>query len=108
MSKPRMSNRDRPARIAGPDARWWSWRPDLSGRALARLALTGSYAALTVAIMATLANWSASGFLDRGGLDRLVQMKNTPPRPAADGQARRSGFDKGRLTSVIAATETSR
>lgn len=60
---------------------WRAWfdplRPDLSRRGIARLAARVTAAGLTITVMTALADWSARGFLDRGGLDRLVSMK--PP-----------------------------
>ncbi len=102
MPEPRKRDPERKAPTTG------SWRaatrPDLSGPGLGRLAVRMALAGLTVSILAVFANWSASGFLDRGGLDRLLQMKNSPRQPE-DATAPRGRLDKGRLKSVLAATE---
>ena len=71
---------------------------------MARLGVRSVIAVLSVAIMAALATWSASGFLDRGGLDRLVQMKNTPERDSPEVQKRRAQLDRGRLNSLVTAS----
>jgi hypothetical protein len=93
-----------------PSARrydWRSWlepiRPDLSGRGIARLTGRLTILGLTIAVMAALADWSARGYLDRGGLDRLVSMK--PPSPAESRTALKPerNLDKGRLKAILAA-----
>ncbi len=86
---------------------WRGWveplRPDLSGRGAARLAGRVTIAALVITIMTALADWSARGFLDRGGLDRLVSMK--PPAKTETRTALKPdrNLDKGRLKAILAA-----
>lgn len=76
-------------------------RPDLTPPGLGRLAIRGLIAGAVVAALAAFAHWSATGFLEPGGLDRLVAMKNTPEEAKA-AEAKRGGLDRGRLKSVIA------
>ena len=86
---------------------WLAWleplRPDLSGRGVARLAGRMTIAALVITNMTALAEWSARGFLDRGGLDRLVSMK--PPAQAETRTALKPdrALDRGRLKAILAA-----
>jgi hypothetical protein len=99
--------RDTTPSSSAPRFDWRSWvepiRPDLSGRGIARLTGRLTIIGLTIAIMAALADWSARGFLDRGGLDRLVSMK--PPSPAESRAALKPerNLDKGRLKAILAA-----
>ncbi len=60
-------------------------------------------AALFVTILTALADWSARGFLDRGGLDRLVSMK--PPLQPETRTALKPdrSLDRGRLKAILAA-----
>jgi hypothetical protein len=92
---------------AGSTSDWREWleplRPDLTGRGITRLAGRVTIAALVITIMAALADWSARGFLDRGGLDRLVSMK-----PVAQAETRTAlkpdrALDRGRLKAILAA-----
>ena len=98
------SRREPPARQT-PEWRTWiePLKPDLSGRGGMRLAGRVTIAAVVIAIMTALADWSARGFLDRGGLDRLVSMK-----PAAQVETRTAlkpdrVLDRGRLKAILAA-----
>ncbi|NNM72759.1 hypothetical protein [Enterovirga aerilata] len=90
-----------------PGTGWRSWieplRPDLSRRGIARLAGRATIAGLVIAIMAALADWSARGFLDRGGLDRLVSMK-PPVQPEGRIALKPDrALDRGRLKAILAA-----
>ena len=86
---------------------WRGWiepiRPDLSGAGVARLAGRFTIAALSITILTALADWSARGFLDRGGLDRLVSMK--PPARVESRTALKPdrALDRGRLNAILAA-----
>jgi hypothetical protein len=102
------SSRPEPAPAAAfLDFDWRGWieplRPDLSGSGIARLASRCTIAALSITILTALADWSARGFLDRGGLDRLVSMK-PPPRPESRTALKPDrALDRGRLKAILAA-----
>lgn len=86
---------------------WRGWleplRPDLSHRGTARLAGRATIAVLMITILTALADWSARGFLDRGGLDRLVSMK-PPVRPDARAAMKPDrALDRGKLNAILAA-----
>lgn len=86
---------------------WRGWleplRPDLSHGGMARLASRTAIAALMVTVLAALADWSARGFLDRGGLDRLVSMK-PPTRPDTRTTMKPDrALDRGKLNAILAA-----
>ena len=107
MPEPRSKTPPRREPPAGSMPAWRSWleplRPDLSGRGVTRLAGRVTIAALVITIMTALADWSARGFLDRGGLDRLVSMK--PPAQAETRTALKPDrtLDRGRLKAILAA-----
>lgn len=113
MAQPRKTAPARPApKPAGAASVWQSaiaaLRPEPSRRGVLRLTTRAAIACGTVGILAVLSTWSASGFLDRGGLDHLVRMKNTPARQPADVQAQRGRLDRSRLNSVLTATGSPR
>ena len=106
-SKTPVSRRESAPASSAPRFDWRSWvepiRPDLSGRGIARLTGRLTAVGVTISIMAALADWSARGFLDRGGLDRLVSMK--PPSQAESRSTVKPerNLDKGRLKAILAA-----
>jgi hypothetical protein len=92
---------------AAPSSGWRAWfdplRPDLSRRGIARLAARATAVGLTITVMSALADWSARGFLDRGGLDRLVSMK--PPAAPETRTALKPdrALDRARLKALAGA-----
>ncbi|MDB5557219.1 MAG: hypothetical protein JWQ36_153 [Enterovirga sp.] len=100
----------RPQRAPAKAARRFAWRewlapikPDLSARGIARLSGRLTVVVVMVTIMTALADWSARGFLDRGGLDRLVSMK-PPVQPESRTALKPDrALDRGRLKAILAA-----
>lgn len=80
-------------------------RPDLSAGGARRLAMRGGIAVLMVAILVALADWSARGFLDRGGLDRLVSSRAHPEPPPRAALKPDRTLDRARLKAVLAGAE---
>lgn len=106
MSRPHRTGSDRGRESSRPG--WLAAALGLIGGLARRHAFRGALVALTVAILATFAHWSAAGFLTPGGLERLVQMKNTPGRSADGGSDRKGALDRARLNSLMAATQRQR
>ncbi|MDB5513142.1 MAG: hypothetical protein JWR08_2625 [Enterovirga sp.] len=80
-------------------------KPDLSGPGIRRLTVRGGIAVIMVAILVALADWSARGFLDRGGLDRLVATRAHPEPPPRAAPKPDRALDRARLKAVLAGAE---